>query len=141
MKGIKIFSVFSIIFSFVIFSSISSHTIYAQSFFKIAADDGTPTQPGDNSSGSNDTIFIIAGVATAAIIGYVLYNKYHESKEDTTDESTASLKRLMKNEANSLENNIRKVKDEIPVNLMFSVGKPTATIPDRTYSVGLSFRF
>ncbi len=128
--------VFGLAFNF------SSYTnTQAQVPFKISADKpgGGTTSPSSD-SGSDDTIYIVAGVAVAAIIGYTLYKKYTSTDEDT-DSTKSSIQRLLNSEKESYTNKIREFKEKIPVDLHFGIKNSNTNIPDKTFSVGLSYRF
>ena len=142
MQRKKLFSVLTIFLSFILFSTFSSQVTYGQTFYKLAEDDNTAGSSSSSSqTGNDDTILIVAGLAAAAIVGYVLYTRANSSEEDSTDNTTASLNRLLETERNSFAHKVNEVKENIPVDISFSIKKPSATIPDRTYSIGLAFRF
>lgn len=133
------FSIVILILSFVVYSTVSSNQIQAQSFYKSAADDNTNGSGGTGGSGSgDDMIYIVAGLAVAAIVGYAIFKRSSTSEEDTTKEYTSSVQQLLHNETKRFENRVKKAADSIPLNLSFSVKNPSALLPERTYLVGLS---
>lgn len=116
---------------------------YAQVPYKISADKpagGTSTPSSD--SGSDDTVYIVAGIAVAAIIGYTLYKKYSAPEEkDTTSSKTSSIQQLLNTEKNSYSNMIQEFKEKIPIDIHFGMKNSSTINPDKTFLVGLTYRF
>jgi len=139
---IKLFSVAAILISFGLYQSIAPQ-VNAQVLFKTSADRPSPGNPDQTTEDNgNETLYIVAGVALAAIVGYAIYKKFNKSDEDdSTSSSNASLNHLLQNERKSFVNRVQEVKENIPVDLYFGVKNHSATIPDRTYSIGFSVKF
>lgn len=135
----NLFSIVVIILSFVVYSTISPNQIQAQSFNKFAADDNTGGSTGSGGSSSgDDMIYIVAGVAVAAIIGYAIYKRTTSSDEDTTQAYTSSVHQLLKHENERFENKVKQATESVPLNLKFGIKNPSVLLPERTYIVGLS---
>lgn len=135
----NLFSIVIIIFSVVVYSTISPNQIQAQSFYKLAADDNT-SGSGTGGGSSDDAIYIVAGIAVAAIVGYAIFKRTTSSDEDTTQAYSSSVHKLLKNENERFENRIKQAAESVPVNLLFGIKNPSALLPERTYMVGLSLQ-
>lgn len=136
----NLFSIVIIIFSFVVYSTISPNQIQAQSFYKLAADDNTSGSGTGGGGSSDDAIYIVAGIAVAAIVGYAIFKRTTSSDEDTTQAYSSSVHKLLKNENERFENRIKQAAESVPVNLLFGIKNPSALLPERTYMVGLSLK-
>ena len=102
-------------------------------------------EPGGGGSGTTQTdegtdntaIYVVGGLVIAGILAYALIFK--EKKKDT--DTTASLNsNLIYSEVIDLDNteeNIRQVKDRIPVDLFLGIRNNEAILNDRIYQVGL----
>jgi hypothetical protein len=69
-----------------------------------------------------------------------LYKKFSK-EEDSDSSSQTSLNRLLYNEKESFSNRIQEYKEKLPVDFFIAIRNQSQTIPDRTYSVGVSFKF
>lgn len=138
---IKLFSVAAILISFGFYQALAPQT-NGQVMFKTSADQpGTGTAQQTEDDSGNETIYIVAGLAVAAVIGYALYKKFKKSEEEDSTSTNSSTYRLLENERNSFVNKVQEIKEKMPVDFFFAVKNQNITIPDRTYSVGLSFKF
>lgn len=85
----------------------------------------------------NSTIYIVGGLVIAGILAYALFFK--EKKKDV--DTTASLNsELIYSEVVDLDNaneNIRQVKNKMPVDLFLGIRNNEAVLNDRIYQVGL----
>lgn len=102
-------------------------------------------EPGGGGSGTtqtdggtdNSTIYIVGGLVIAGILAYALFFK--EKKKDA--DTTASLNsELIYSEVVDLDNaneNIRQLKDKMPVDLFLGIRNNEAVLNDRIYQVGL----
>jgi len=135
-------SISIILIVFVLGFNVSSFTnTQAQLPFKISADKpGGGGSSTSSDSGSDDTIYIVAGVTVAAIVGYTLYKKFTSDEEDT-DSAKSSIQRILNSEKDSYVNKIQEFKEKIPVDIHFGIKNSNTNIPDKTYLVGLSYRF
>lgn len=137
----RLLTISTILLAFGFYQS-AAPSLHAQSLFKISADD----QPGSGSSagdsGGNEGIYIAAGVIVAAIVGYTLYKKFTKVEEkDTTTSSTSSLNRLLEIEKASFANQHQEYKEKIPVDLFFAIKNPSVMLPEKSYSIGIGYRF
>jgi hypothetical protein len=139
---LKLFSVTAIILSFGFYQAIAPQT-NAQVIYKTSAKappSGGGTDQSSSESSSSETLYIVAGVALAAVLGYALYKKFRK-EEDSDSSSQTSLNRLLYNEKESFSNRIQEYKEKLPVDFFIAIRNQSQTIPDRTYSVGVSFKF
>ena len=138
----RIFTIILILVAFGFYQS-AAPTLHAQVAYKFSADE--PVPGGSSSSDSdngNDGLYIGIGLAAAALIGYVLYTKFKKSDdEDSSKTEQASIQNLMRTKKDSFANKVQEFKEKLPVDLYFGIKNQSATIPDRTYSVGIAFRF
>lgn len=137
----RLLTISTILLAFGFYQS-AAPSLQAQSLFKISADE----QPGNGSSSGessgNEGIYIAAGVIVAAIVGYTLYKKFTKVEEkDTTTSSTSSLNRLLEIEKASFANQHQEYKEKIPVDLFFAIKNPSVMLPEKSYSIGIGYRF
>lgn len=140
---LKLFSAAAIIISFGLYQAIAPQT-NAQVIYKTSAaapPSGGGTNQSSSESNSSETLYIVAGVTFAAVVGYVLYKKLSEEEEDSDSSSQTSLNQLLNNEKESFSNRIREYKEKLPVDFFIAIKNQSKTIPDRYYSVGVSFKF
>lgn len=140
---LKLFSAAAIIISFGLYQAIAPQT-NAQVMYKTSAEappSGGGTDQSSSESSSSETLYIVAGVTMAAVLGYALYKKFTKEEEDSVSSSQTSLKRLLKNEEEAFSNRIQEYKEKLPVDFFFAIRNQSKTIPDKTYSVGVSFKF
>lgn len=138
----KVYTIISLLVAFGFYQA-AAPQLQAQVSYKITADD-IPSGGGSNqnSDSGDDAIYIVAGLAVAAVIGYALYKKFNKSdEEDSTTANEASINQLMRTEKNSFASKLQEFREKMPVDLYFGVKNHSATIPDRTYSVGIAYRF
>jgi len=118
---------------------IFSNDSFAQSGLRVFDDIGGGSSGSTQTDNSNDntTIYVVGGLVIAGILAYALFFK--EKKKDA--DTTASLNsKLIYSEIVDLDNaneNIRQVKDKMPVDLFLGIRNNEAVLNDRIYQVGL----
>jgi len=118
---------------------IFSNDFFAQSGLRVFDDIGGGSSGSTQTDNSNDntTIYVVGGLVIAGILAYALFFK--EKKKDA--DTTASLNsKLIYSEIVDLDNaneNIRQVKDKMPVDLFLGIRNNEAVLNDRIYQVGL----
>jgi len=138
----KISFIFLLSFFFILNAVSRQGSVYSQTYSHITSDigGGNSTATGNN-SGGNETIYIVAGVAVAAIVGYAVYKKFHKTEEDTAGSETAIINSYNINRDESLLTKAQNIKDTFPVNFIFAMKNENNFSPGNLYSVGLSFKF
>jgi hypothetical protein len=112
---------------------------YSQGGFRVYEEPGGGSGGSTQTQDSNDntTIYVIGGLVIAGVLAYALFFK--EKKKDA--DTTASLKsNLIYSEVVDLDNadeNIRQVKDKMPVDIFLGIRNNEAVMNDRIYQVGL----
>lgn len=127
---------FTLILCLVIFSS----EVWSQNglrvFDEIGGGGGSTTTQSDD--GNDDTaLYVVGGLVVAGILVYALViNKDKKAPEDSAKTKESNLRLY---EVNSLayEQEIQKVKDKIPVDLIMGVRNNQAVLNDKTYLFGL----
>lgn len=127
---------FTLILCLVIFSS----EVWSQNglrvFDEIGGGGGSTTTQSDD--GNDDTaLYVVGGLVVAGILVYALIiNKDKKAPEDSAKTKESNLRLY---EVNSLayEQEIQKVKDKIPVDLIMGVRNNQAVLNDKTYLFGL----
>ncbi|UCH65228.1 MAG: hypothetical protein JSW63_11585 [Ignavibacterium sp.] len=120
---------------------------YSQSFLRIDDDigggGGGTTNQSDGSD--NTALYVVAGLAVAGIIAYVIINKVNKKDEEEESDTSSAMQKLsgvnLASGFNDLEHEVKKVQDQIPVNLILGVRNEKAFISDKTYLMGVSVRF
>lgn len=100
---------------------------------------GTTQSSVDN---DNTTLYLVGGAVLTGIVIYALLqrNKKKSEVEDST-KAVSDLINMQSNEPTGLAYEMQKAKDEIPVDLFFGSRKNFANSSERTYMMGVSFRF
>lgn len=127
---------FTLILCLVIFSS----EVWSQNglrvFDEIGGGGGSTTTQSDD--GNDDTaLYVVGGLVVAGILVYALViNKDKKAPEDSAKTKESNLRLY---EVNSLayDQEIQKVKDKIPVDLIMGVRNNQAVLNDKTYLLGL----
>lgn len=127
---------FTLILCLVIFSS----EVWSQNglrvFDEIGGGGGSTTTQSDD--GNDDTaLYVVGGLVVAGILVYALViNKDKKAPEDSAKTKESNLRLY---EVNSLayDQEIQKVKDKIPVDLIMGVRNNQAVLNDKTYLFGL----
>lgn len=127
---------FTLILCLVIFSS----EVWSQNglrvFDEIGGGGGSTTTQSDD--GNDDTaLYVVGGLVVAGILVYALViNKDKKAPEDSAETKESNLRLY---EVNSLayEQEIQKLKDKIPVDLIMGVRNNQAVLNDKTYLFGL----
>jgi hypothetical protein len=92
-------------------------------------------------SNDNSFIYIVGGALIAGILVYALVLK-KDSKTET--DTTAVIESLLNMNSSvvshSIQNEIVKAKDKLPVDFFFGIKNNEAVLKDKTYLVGVSVR-
>ncbi len=126
---------FVLILSVAIFSS----DVFAQSGLKIFEDIGGGSSGTTQSDDSNDdtALYVVGGLIIAGILVYALViKKDKKTEEDTTASVNSNLILSESHDFNSTEE-IRKIKDKIPVDIFMGIRNNEAVRNDKTYLLGL----
>jgi hypothetical protein len=121
---------------------------YSQSAFRINDDiGGSGGGTSNQSSGSDNTaLYVVAGLAVAGIIAYVIINKVNKKDEEEEKADTSSALQQLRSinlasGFNDFEHEVKKAQDQIPVNLILGVRNEKVFISEKTYLMGVSVRF
>lgn len=122
-------------------------TSYSQSFLRIDDDiGGSGGGTANQSNGSDNTaLYVVAGLAVAGIIAYVIISKTNKKDEEEKPDTSSALQQFsgvdLASGFDDFEYEYKKAQDKIPVNLILGVQNEKAFISDKTYLMGVSVRF
>ena len=125
-----------LILSIALFSS----EVFAQNGLRIHDVPGGSGSSSNQSDNSNDDTFlyVMGGLVIAGILVYALViKKDKKAPEDSTKSTESKLKISELDSYNSPEQELRKVKEKIPVDLFMGIRNNEAVMNDKTYLLGL----
>jgi len=120
---------------------------YSQNLLRIDDDIGGSGGGSTNQDGGSDNtaIYVVAGLAVAGIIAYVVISKANKKDEEEKSDTSSALNQFnnvsLASGFNDFEYEVKKAQDKIPVNLILGIRKEKAFISDKTYLMGVSVRF
>ena len=120
---------------------------YSQNLLRIDDEIGGGGGGSTNQDGSSDNtaMYVVAGLAVAGIIAYVIISKKNKEAEEEKSDTSSALNQFnnvnLASEFNDFEYEVKKAQDKIPVNLILGIRKEKAFISDKTYLMGVSVRF
>ena len=119
----------------------------SQNLLRIDDDIGGGGSGSTNQDGSSDNtaLYVVAGLAVAGIIAYVIINKVNKKDEEDKSDTSAAIQQFngvdLASQSDDFEFEYKKVQDNIPVNLILGVRNEKAFVSDKTYLMGVSVRF
>ncbi len=133
-----------LIIAFSIAITFSSNYADAQSLWKVNSDtppSGTTTTNTDESSNSSTIIYVAMGVAVVGALLYKFVFKKNKGVDSTSTEHSSSL--LLPGNSGVAEQIVKNnlPVEQPPVNLFFGVLRNNAVSEEKTYVLGLSFKF
>ena len=144
MQSLILMSVRSISVVLILCLVIFSSEVFAQSglrvFDEIGGGGGTTSTQSDDSN-DDTALYVVGGLVVAGILVYALViNKDKKAPEDSTTSKQSNF-RITEYNSLAYEQEVQKVKDQIPVDLIMSVRNNQAILNDKTYSLGLRVKF
>jgi hypothetical protein len=121
-------------------------TAYSQSYLRINDDigggGGTATQ---NDNSDNTTLYIVGAALVVGVIAYIVISKKMNKEKEIESDTTSALNNFynynLGTDLNDYEHTVEKIKDSIPVDLIFGVRNERSFISEKTYLMGVSVRF
>jgi len=143
LKPIKkqFFSVLTLVI--VLSFSLLTAEISGQTSLRIFEDRGGGSNTNQSTNSNDNTyIYVVGGIIIAGILAYALFIKKDNKEEsDTTASVSSGLICTDLNGLNSLNSEIQKAEEKIPVDIFLGTKNNETILNDRTYLVGLRFKF